>query len=132
METDLYDSTSSPDISEETASAAIIDSTDNSWYLENKVQKAKRKLTFDQKAHIEKQYSVFQCNYKQGGLAAPILKDMLDARLLTILLKLLTSNTFWATTERENIDTKLHNKRKIFTATALSQNPCLYYSMEKI
>ncbi|CAG8750332.1 9990_t:CDS:1, partial [Ambispora leptoticha] len=39
------------------------------------------------------QYSVFQRNYEQGGLAASILKDMLDARLLIILLKLLTSNT---------------------------------------
>ncbi|CAG8587178.1 1145_t:CDS:1, partial [Ambispora leptoticha] len=70
------------------------------------------------------QYSIFQLSYEQGGLSAPVLKDMLDARLLTILIKLLTSNTFWATTERETINAKLYNKRKISAAIALSQTPC--------
>ncbi|CAG8619077.1 14414_t:CDS:2 [Ambispora leptoticha] len=60
----------------------------------------------------------------QSGLSAPILKDMLDARLLTILLKLFTSNTFWATTERKTISTKFYNKRKISAAIALSQTSC--------
>ncbi|CAG8577902.1 13466_t:CDS:2 [Ambispora leptoticha] len=63
-------------------------------------------------------------NYEQGGLSASILKDMLDARLLTILLKLFTSNSFWATTERETISTKLYNKRKISATIALLQTSC--------
>ncbi|CAG8603075.1 13816_t:CDS:1 [Ambispora leptoticha] len=70
------------------------------------------------------QYSTFQLSTEQGGLAAPILKDMLDVRLLSIWIKLLSSNTFWARTEREKATIRLQNKRKLSPGAALSQSPC--------
>ncbi|CAG8650344.1 471_t:CDS:2, partial [Ambispora leptoticha] len=70
------------------------------------------------------QYSTFQLSTKQGGLSAPILKDMLDARLLSIWIKLLSSNSFWAITEREKATIMLQNKRRLTPKEALSQVPC--------
>ncbi|CAG8650242.1 7277_t:CDS:2, partial [Ambispora leptoticha] len=64
---------------------------------------------------------VFQLSYEQGGLTAPILKDMLDARLLSIWLKILTSNSFWATTERALATLKLYSKRNLDSRKALIQ-----------
>ncbi|CAG8592407.1 858_t:CDS:2 [Ambispora leptoticha] len=70
------------------------------------------------------QYSVFQRNYEQGGLTASILKNMLDSRLLSIWLKLLTSTSFWATTERALATSELYNKRNLNPKEALTQTPC--------
>ncbi|CAG8726238.1 23243_t:CDS:2 [Dentiscutata erythropus] len=41
-------------------------------------------------------YSTYQQSYEQGGLQAPIIGNLLDARALMVWLKLLSGNTFWA------------------------------------
>src|ERR1043165_6609499 len=69
-------------------------------------------------------YSTFQLNYEQGGLTAPILKDMLYARLITIWIKLLSNSSFWARTERTQIESILYNKRKKTITEILQQSPC--------
>ncbi|CAG8654574.1 27496_t:CDS:2, partial [Dentiscutata erythropus] len=43
-------------------------------------------------------YSTYQQSYEQGGLQAPIISNLLDARALIVWLKLLSGNTFWAKT----------------------------------
>ena len=67
-------------------------------------------------------YSIFQADEKLGGLKAPILKDLLDAKLLSIWIRLLSGNGFWTDTEREQITIDLQNKRKIAPKMALTGN----------
>jgi len=67
-------------------------------------------------------YSTFQQGYDQGGLAAPILKDALDARLITVFIKLWTSDSFWAKAERAIITENLQNKRNITIKEALNSS----------
>ena len=55
-------------------------------------------------------YSVFQQSYEQKGLQAPIVGDMLDARLISVWKKLLTSNFTWAKFERDKITEALNSK----------------------
>ncbi|CAG8650330.1 470_t:CDS:2 [Ambispora leptoticha] len=50
---------------------------------------------------------------KMGGLEAPVLKDILDLRLVLVWIKLLSSNHFWAKAERNTIQTGIQNKRSI-------------------
>jgi hypothetical protein len=67
-------------------------------------------------------YSVFQQSYEQYGLQAPIIKDMLDARLISTWLKLLSSDYFWAKCERDKISLTLKDKRNISPLEALLAN----------
>jgi hypothetical protein len=67
-------------------------------------------------------YSIFQQSYEQQGLQAPIIKDMLDARLITIWIKLLSSEYFWAKYERDKITAILKDKRDISPLQALLAN----------
>jgi exonuclease III len=64
-------------------------------------------------------YSIFQQQYEQAGLQAPIIKDMLDARILTVWIKLLSSDYFWAKFERDKITIILNEKRNISPLQAL-------------
>ena len=45
-------------------------------------------------SHLLPRYSIFQLNLEHGGLSAPILRDILDTRLTSIWLKLLSSDLF--------------------------------------
>ena len=65
-------------------------------------------------------YSTFQLDYERGGLAAPVLKDILDSRLTSIWIKLLTSNNLWAVHERAIVTQQLQNKRSITVLEALN------------
>jgi exonuclease III len=67
-------------------------------------------------------YSTFQQPLEQAGLQAPIIKDMLDARMISVWIKLLTSNSFWAKYEREKISLLLRTKRNISPTQALNAN----------
>ncbi|CAG8553216.1 2665_t:CDS:2 [Ambispora leptoticha] len=55
-----------------------------------------------------------------AGLQAPVIKDMLDARLITVWMRLLTSNSMWATYERNRIHYILGEKRNISPTQALN------------
>ena len=48
-------------------------------------------------------YSIFQLPYEQGGLQAPIVGNLLEARLITVWLKLISSDFLWAKIERKKI-----------------------------
>ncbi|CAG8850205.1 25111_t:CDS:2, partial [Racocetra persica] len=48
------------------------------------------------------------------------IKDMLDARLITVWMRLLTSNSMWATYERNKIHYILGEKRNISPTQALN------------
>ena len=65
-------------------------------------------------------YSTFQQSAEYAGLQAPIIKDMLDARLISVWLKLLTSSSLWAIHERTKISLTLRHKRNISPLQALS------------
>jgi hypothetical protein len=67
-------------------------------------------------------YSTFQLKLEHGGLSAPILKDMLDARLISIWIKLLSSNLFWAEAERQLISIRVQSIRGISVFQSLSQS----------
>jgi len=67
-------------------------------------------------------YSVFQQSYEQLGLQAPIIKDMLDIWLITVWLKLLSSEYFWAKYERDKIRSILRDKRDISPLQVLTAN----------
>src|ERR1043166_4576973 len=41
-------------------------------------------------------YATFQKNYEEGGLGAPVIQNLLKARLVMIWKQLCTSNTTWA------------------------------------
>ena len=68
-------------------------------------------------------YSVFQLSLDHQGLEAPIIRDMLDTRLLTVWIKLLTGNFLWSKFERERIENILKEKRNILVLQALKQTP---------
>jgi len=65
-------------------------------------------------------YSTFQQGYDQGGLAAPILKDILDARLVSMLIKLVTGDSFWAKVERAIVTENLQSRRNVTIKEALN------------
>ncbi|CAG8809940.1 4938_t:CDS:2, partial [Gigaspora rosea] len=67
--------------------------------------------------------SVYQQEYDLGGLKAPIIEHMIDARLTSIWIKLLTSDNMWSRVEREIISSKLRNTRNISLKTALNAVP---------
>jgi exonuclease III len=67
-------------------------------------------------------YSTFQQPTEQAGLLAPVIKDMLDAQLISVWIKLLTLNTFWSNYEREKISSILRAKRNISPTQALNAN----------
>ena len=62
----------------------------------------------------------FSNTYEQLGLQAPIIKNMLDAQLITVWLKLLLSEHFWAKYERDKIRSTLRDKRDISPLQALT------------
>ena len=64
-------------------------------------------------------YSTFQRNSEQGGLNAPILKDILDSRLISIWIKLLSHDSLWARIEREIISSEVLSKRGITASETL-------------
>jgi hypothetical protein len=101
------------------------------WYLSYLLPPSRKQLN-DINSEITKwvknnsrmlpRYSTFQLNQEQCGLDAPILKDMLDTRLISIWIKLLSKNCFWAITERDIISLELRSKRGITINTALNGN----------
>ena len=68
-------------------------------------------------------YSTFQLEIDKGGLAAPVLKDILDSRLTSIWVKLLYSNSFWAKVKRSHISQQLHDKKNTSIVHALTRPP---------
>ena len=68
-------------------------------------------------------YLVFQLPVDQQGLEAPILRDMLDTRLLTVWIKLSTGNFLWSNFERERIMRIIKEKRNISILQALKGTP---------
>ena len=67
-------------------------------------------------------YITFQQPEELAGLQAPVIKDILDARLISVWMKLLTSNFMQALYERDKIASILRNKRNISPIAALSSN----------
>jgi hypothetical protein len=65
-------------------------------------------------------YSTFQQPIEQAGLQASVIKDMLDARLISVWMRLLTSNSLWAKFERERISMLLRTKKNISPIQALN------------
>ena len=65
-------------------------------------------------------FAVFQQAHNAAGLQAPVIGEMLEARLLSIWLKLLSENHFWARLERKKISDVLELKRNITAYTALN------------
>ena len=68
-------------------------------------------------------YATFQLSYEQGGLQAPIIGNMLEARMLSVLTKLLSENTLWAKIERKRLSETLQSKRNITILQALTMYP---------
>ncbi|CAG8742625.1 13106_t:CDS:1, partial [Ambispora leptoticha] len=68
-------------------------------------------------------YSTFQLPYKHGGLQAPIVSNMLDARMLTVWSRLTTGDCLWAKIERNRISFSLKQKRDITVLQALTSTP---------
>ena len=73
------------------------------WYLAYLLPPSRKQLDkinilisgwIKNKSKMLPKYSTFQLNLEKGGLAAPVLKDILDSRLTSIWIKLLTSNNF--------------------------------------
>jgi len=67
-------------------------------------------------------YSTFQQSTELAGLQAPVIKDMLDARLISVWIKLLTSDSILAIYERNKVSSILRAKRNISLLQALSSN----------
>jgi len=65
-------------------------------------------------------YSTFQQSTELAGLQAPVIGDMLDARLITVWMRLLTSNAMWVAYERNTIHSILKDKRNISPTQALN------------
>jgi len=75
------------------------------------------------KSKLLPKYSTFQKAYNDFGLQAPIINNLLDARLVTVWKRLMTGNTLWALFQRDTITRLLRNKRNIEVVTALKENP---------
>jgi len=102
------------------------------WYVAYLAPPSRKQLTeidnlvrgwIKNSCKILPRYTILQQDYKYGGLNAPIIKDLVDARLITIFIKLLTSNNCWAKTERELIRVELQNKKNITAIKALNEVP---------
>ncbi|CAG8828120.1 2400_t:CDS:2, partial [Gigaspora rosea] len=65
------------------------------------------------KSKMLSKYVKFQEDYTDGGLRAPILKNLMDARLVMMWKKLYTRASLWAEYERERISNKFREKRNI-------------------
>ncbi|CAG8537737.1 3037_t:CDS:1, partial [Cetraspora pellucida] len=65
-------------------------------------------------------FAIFQQAYNAAGLQAPVIGEMLKARLLSIWLKLLSENHFWTRLERKKISDVLKLKRNILVHSALN------------
>ena len=103
------------------------------WYLSYLLPPSRKQLGeinklitnwIKNKSRMLPQPSTFQRSYEQGGLAAPILRDLLDARLISVFIKLFSSESFWANTERDIIHQKLHDRGITSISNSLSRQPC--------
>ncbi|CAG8603138.1 13128_t:CDS:2, partial [Ambispora leptoticha] len=75
------------------------------------------------KSKLLPRFSTYQLDYNRGGLDAPVLKDILDSRLVSVWIKLLTTDNTWAKIERGIISQRLQSKRNISVVTALTRSP---------
>ncbi|CAG8492807.1 17038_t:CDS:2, partial [Gigaspora rosea] len=75
------------------------------------------------KSKLLPKYSTFQKAYNDFGLQAPIINNLLDARLVTVWKRLMTGNTLWALFQRDTITRLLRTKRNIEVVTAIKENP---------
>ena len=73
------------------------------------------------KSKLLPKYSTFQLDYNREGLDASVLKDMLDARLTSIWIKLLSADSLWARIERTFVSESLQAKRNTNPLTALTR-----------
>ncbi|CAG8618959.1 9617_t:CDS:2 [Ambispora leptoticha] len=62
-------------------------------------------------------------SYEHGGLQAPIVSNMLNARMLTVWTRLTTGDCLWAKIERNRISSYLKQKRDITVLQSLTSNP---------
>jgi len=76
-----------------------------------------------QKSRMLPKYSTFQKSYEDLGLKAPILRDLLDTRLIMVWKGLVTKNCTWASALRDIITKELREKRDISPLQALNINP---------
>ncbi|CAG8555082.1 9581_t:CDS:2, partial [Scutellospora calospora] len=65
-------------------------------------------------------YVIFQHPHEKNGLQAPVVKDMIDARLASVWLKLITSNNLWAKMGRKIIESNIQRKRNMTVMEALT------------
>ncbi|CAG8539044.1 1372_t:CDS:2 [Ambispora leptoticha] len=75
------------------------------------------------KSKLLPRYGIYQQTLENNGLNAPVLPDMLDARLIIIWVKLWSSRNFWAINERAKIEAALLERRKKKVQEALSIRP---------
>ncbi|CAG8789463.1 17432_t:CDS:1, partial [Dentiscutata erythropus] len=68
-------------------------------------------------------YSTYQLFYKKGSLQAPIVGNMLEARMLTTWIKLISRDIMWAKIKRSRITKSLQNKKDITILQAFAENP---------
>ncbi|CAG8666985.1 980_t:CDS:2, partial [Paraglomus brasilianum] len=76
-----------------------------------------------QKSRMLPKYSTFQKSLENLGLRAPILRDLLDARLIMVWKNLVTKNCTWAIALRDTVAKELRKKRDISPLQALNANP---------
>src|SRR5260364_158463 len=75
------------------------------------------------KSRLLPRYSLYQQTQENNGLNAPVLPDMLDARLIIVWVKLWSSKKFWAINERLKIEAALLRKQNKTIQKALSTFP---------
>ena len=73
------------------------------------------------KSRMVPKYATFQKDFKKGGLRAPIMKNLMDARLLTIWKRLCNSTSLWAKVERTRISQKIREKRDLTVLQVLQE-----------
>ncbi|CAG8480860.1 25629_t:CDS:1 [Dentiscutata erythropus] len=74
-------------------------------------------------SNVLPRYSIFQQAHSSYGLQAPVLTDILMARMINTWIKLLTGNFLWAKIEKDIITQQISNKGGISINLALSRNP---------
>ncbi|CAG8757805.1 1731_t:CDS:1, partial [Gigaspora rosea] len=75
------------------------------------------------KSKMLEKYSMFQKAYENFRLRAPILKDLLEAKLIMVLKSLITKDCTWALALREIIAKVLKEQRDTCPLLALNSNP---------
>ncbi|CAG8741313.1 36091_t:CDS:1, partial [Racocetra persica] len=65
-------------------------------------------------------FSIFQQEYSLGGLRTPVVEYMLEARLMTMWIKLLTADNLWAKVERSLISNNIRDKCNVSVKDALN------------